>query len=275
MRAAHLTIISALLACGPDQGKEPKGDEAKRYAEKVCGAIEACGCFDHYGSEELCENQLSGRFKALQDAGLNVQVGCFEQVVDDGGVDDCSPSDEAPTEWLCTVLRGETREGEPCSDHYLELPPFDASECAEGLSCVDGVCAPEGTPGQVRAVGDACIWEQSGSCNDFTLYCDSNNVCQPTIEVGGACDSFFACLGNLDENNVGAYCEGVADDGIGACARKSVVGEACDPEDWHPCAEAALEPTVAWCDPAQDVCIADGPAVCLLTDFPKARPVMP
>ena len=91
-----------------------------------------------------------------------------------------------------------------------------------------------------------------------------------------SCDSPFACVTDLDEDDVGLYCDGFADDGAGTCTRKSVVDEACDPEDWNPCAEGRDGDGIAgWCDPAQGRCVADGSAICQLADFPKARPSTP
>ena len=275
MRVALFGVF-ALLACGPDAGRQPKGDEAERYAAAVCDAVATCGCYDHYGGVDSCQNELADRFSAFVDLGFDLSSDCFDEVVEGESLHDCTLVETSPEQWSCTVLRGPRQLGDSCSDYNLEVPPFTVNECQEGLYCLDGVCAHEGSIGPARDDGDACFADQATSCHDATLYCSADGVCRPRPLEGEACDSPFACVQDWQPDGTSLYCQGVLTNGVGVCTRKSLVGAPCDPVDWNPCVESEDPATLrASCDPLARVCRAEAPAVCLLTDFPNARPSGP
>src|SRR5215217_2332192 len=111
-----LTLTLTMLGCGPSEGNEPKGDEAERYAEKICDAIAVCGCYEFFASAQACETEYSGRFRTLANAGLQLNPDCFEEVMDtDDDLADCAREEEAPEDWRCTVLRGSKKLGQACS----------------------------------------------------------------------------------------------------------------------------------------------------------------
>jgi hypothetical protein len=264
------------VACGPESGEQPKGDEAARYASAVCDAIATCECYDHFGSASLCEGQLARRFSDLVAGGLELDLECFDAIVEGGALDDCAGERATPASWRCTVLRGEKRSGDQCSDHYLEVPPFFVNECIEGLLCVDGLCVAEGTIGPILAPGDSCFAEQAASCHAVDVYCGADSVCAAAPQEGESCSSPFACglLSSVDDRRL--YCRGVMDEGIGTCTRQSLVGEACDPVDWFACSLGDSSSTAgAWCDPSEGVCVGAGPAICQAADYPNSRPLAP
>lgn len=257
-----LCLLIATLGCGPDRGKEPRGDDAERYAEKICDAIATCGCYDFFVSPASCESEYSKRFKGLASAGLELDAECFDEVLDDDhDLADCGRDKEAPKEWRCTVLQGAKKLGEVCSDHNLELPPFSVSECEGELVCLDGVCAPFGSPGPELGIGEACFSDQSTSCHAAGLYCGADGTCRPESFPGESCTSPFACA-RVEETS--SYCQGLGAS-AGVCAPAAELGEPCDSEDWFACG-------LGWCDPGTNACIANGPNICKLTDFPNARP---
>jgi hypothetical protein len=266
----------AVAACGPEAGEQPKGDEAARYASAVCDAITTCECYDHFGSVSLCEGQLAKRFSDLVAAGFELDLDCFDGVLGEGTLGGCVSDDSTPAAWRCTVLRGAKRLGDPCSDHYLEVPPFFVNECIDGLLCVDGLCVAEGTIGPVLAPGDACFAEQAASCHAVDVYCGADSECLAAPQEGEPCSSPFACSLSSSAGGGSLYCRGVLDEGSGTCTRQSLVGEACDPVDWFACSRGGSSGAGgAWCDASEGLCVEEGPAICQATDYPNSRPIAP
>jgi hypothetical protein len=272
-RAVFVALLgNAGCGCGPTTEELPTGDEAKRYAEKVCGALDDCGCYNHFGSPSLCEDEMESRFAGLlDDEGLDLDLDCFELMNSDT-IEDCTTVPVGPDEWRCTVLRGDQRLGEPCTDHDLEIAPFEVNDCAKGLTCWNGHCIDENESPPNLNEGDPCTGDAPLTCIGITtsLYCSAENVCALQPKIGEPCDSPFACALDIADDGTSVYCAGIETQGIGTCAAQATYGEACDPRDAFACS-AAGDPRGAWCDP-DGTCVAGSPGICRFMDFPRARP---
>jgi hypothetical protein len=268
--AAPLAALLGLISCGPETAKMPVGDESRRYAEAVCGAMQDCGCAPHFGEPQACVSVFNDRFSQFLADEYVLDLDCFDRVVDSDDLADCGAADAAPTEWSCTVLSLHKGEGDDCSDHQLELPPFAVSECDSDLLCIDGVCVPHGTVGPPLAEGDECFSEQAASCHVGGLYCSGEGVCEVEPGEGEPCSSPFACSFEATSGGGDLYCSGWSDTASGTCTRQATTGDSCDPFDWGACTQGA-DFKRGWCDPETQLCEADGPGICLLTDYPGAR----
>lgn len=264
MSAARNILVLALAGVGGACGPDDLGDVAGRYADAVCRGISTCGCANPFSDDNACAQEFSDRFGSLVDEGLTLDRECYRKVIDRAKLDDCSAVDAAPEETRCTVLRGSKKQGDPCIELWAELPPFNAEECGAGLICYDGRCAPKGSTGPYLAEGDACVSEQAASCHVSHLYCHESGVCRARPRLGEGCDSPFACA--LDDGAGSLlYCRGWSPASNGTCTTQAAMGEPCEPTDWFACTDGTAR---GWCEPTQRVCVEDGPAVCLATEFP-------
>jgi hypothetical protein len=265
-RALVLThLLFAACQCQP----EGITDEPERYAEAVCGAVEACGCYPHFESGAVCREELARRFRALLDMDMAFDADCFESVVGGDELPDCAPYSELPLgDWNCIVFRGSKALGEPCDYRFGELIPFGVHECGEGMLCYSGECRMTGQQ-PYSVVGDACAPEPVQSCLsenfDQDLYCSDAGVCEESPDIGEPCDAPSVC--NIAHGFSPAFCPTIGPS-AGTCAVPATAGEPCIPEDFFSC----WNEVSGWCDPADSICKMDGPAICALASGEKARP---
>lgn len=255
----------APLSCGPGGGA-PRSDEAQKYAAAVCAAREACGCTERFKDDEQCEGILADRFdKAALERGVAPE--CLDKLATRKDVL-CAPLDTWSTVDRCPLLSREGKEGDPCSAH-LDLPLAFVDDCADGLTCSHGSCRSTPTPLPGKSEGSSCNSEVPTTCGAIDLYCGDDDVCHVTGLSGEECVSAYDCY----EDTAILYCAGVST-GDGVCAPKPLLGEACDPLDYYPCAPNATGKTTAtWCDPASNTCVVgNGPAACEALGVPFAWP---
>lgn len=168
MRREYVLGFLIGAACGPDSAKQPDGDEPQRYADAFCSATSECGCLPRYGDEDACRDLMESRFSEALDAGLTLDIECFEQVVDRGGLDECSPVVTwSYDDWNCKVLRGDKKRGETCDPLLPALPPFAMDDCESGLRCLDAVCVTYDELLPARGEGEACSAEEPLSCHNM------------------------------------------------------------------------------------------------------------
>lgn len=260
----HALAIVIIVGCGPDNPAQPTGDEPERYAKAYCSASSDCGCQPRYGDAHECSEQMTRRFSDALDDGFKLDVECFEKVVENGELDECTPVKMwSYDDWYCPVLRGSKKHHESCDGLPPALPPFDVDECEKGLRCIDQICVTYDEVGPIHAQGDACAPQEPLSCHSSGLYCSPSGFCEQGPLLGEACTSNEACLAS--KPGVLAYCAGLGS-GAGACAASGAEGAACDPRDSLGC-QGEDASVYGWCDPSTSTCRASGPAICLADDY--------
>lgn len=252
--------------CGPIRGPDD-GDEAERYADAMCGAIDACGCQPRYGDADACRETLGDAFSRSHASGLAIDHDCFDAVLSSAGFGDCSETTHWPLAWNCAVLHGRKGEGASC-DATAEraVPPFRADECGLGLRCAQGRCVdlddPLRLPEPAKALGDPCEASAPAGCFGVGLVCSAQGRCELAPALGEACTTNHGCLsGSVAVHGPNAYCQGLGSADVGVCAVTLAAGSPCDPADNFACDG---EPTYfGWCDPSTSTCRTRAPAVCL------------
>lgn len=268
VRLPWLVALSVVAACGPERAPKPKGDEAQRYADAYCEALEACGCQPRHGDGPECRNEMEARFTSMLDDDYILDLDCFEDVVERGDLDDCSPVDTLPgDEWGCRVLRGKRQHHEPCAPRGYGIPPFEVDECDEGLRCVDAMCVRYDEIPTLRVEGDPCIKEEPASCFGNMLYCTPEGTCATAPHEGEACTSLLACVYAHDVLPI--YCAGLDASQPGICTEPHPAGAPCNPADTFACVGDGS--AYGWCNPATSTCAGRSSAVCAADDYSASR----
>ena len=160
--------------------------------------------------------------------------------------------------FACATLQRQGKEGDPCAWHS-DLYPLQVTDCMDGLTCTMGICAHEGAS---QGEGEPCRNEPISTCA-LELWCGPDGTCHPSAALGEACTNWRGC-------ELGAYCAGLGDDGVGTCSEHLITGESCDPRDWDGC----LLPPWSWCGPDDAggyICQEGIPGICNLT-HPGPKP---
>ncbi|MEJ7733898.1 MAG: hypothetical protein WKG00_32480 [Polyangiaceae bacterium] len=174
------------------------------FAELYCALqFELCGCVESdFPSKAACIVALEAGWADEIDDGLQLgaswssSCGAEQLAVLDGST---RKQFEAKPCISCSLLFGSVAEGDPCSDDL---------QCAEGLSCHDGLCSAS-CPGML---GQTC----GGGAPACALYltCDAATAtCADGPGLGESC-AFNECMAGL-------YCDG------GSCLQAKPIGEAC------------------------------------------------
>lgn len=262
-RSPFLVVILATAACGPESAKQPSGDEAERYADAFCSATDKCGCQPRHGGASECRDEMEARFSQALDADFTLDVECFEDVVERGGLDDCEPvTTWSFDEWYCPVLRGNKKHHEECDPVLPSLPPFDMDECEKGLRCIDAMCVQYDEVGRLKSEGESCSPKEALSCNGNMLYCSPAGVCEQAPLEGESCTSNDACL--AAHVTFPIFCAGIGSADSGICTVPGAEGASCDPRDTVACLG---DEAPGWCDPSTNTCRTKGPAICGADDY--------
>jgi hypothetical protein len=259
MKSAHtLAVLVAVLstACGPSRTKkdDEPGPEARQYAERACQAIRDCDCVSRFEASEDCVAAYTARFNAALEEGLELDTECFESAL--SGMSDCQGRDLEGEPPACVVLRGDRKGGEECSRHY-DLPGLEVNPCGAGLLCGSPSCIAEGSmaePYPPRSAGETCSLTTPIACGVGAVYCDYDETCAPTADLGGMCNHPQGCYSDADP----VYCRGVHGPGdVGQCETKLAIDAACDPLDYFPCSGARCDPATSRCtsDEAEPICV--------------------
>lgn len=272
MRARASLLIRVLASglalptpgCGPSvDDPDVEREEPRRYAEAVCEALDACGCYTTYASRDECEQEYIARLAPLLDLGLAYDSSCFEQVLGSDAVNECELESVSPFATQCVLLEGDTGAGGECRQYYGVVPPFQVDVCAGDLVCRGGRCREPDEPLPAATDGSPCETDEIGalcpSALEEHLYCSEEGVCRTQVEPGSACVSPFQCRST---DLPGYYCEGLGDDGVGSCQPKKLTGEPCAPGDIGACAYDADQKVTGWCDAQTSACVTDFPAIC-------------
>lgn len=212
-----------------ETGEVSETDELARLAIAMCERQQACGCepdteqwdpanceTDHYEGLLALANQSSEQETYAFDAScLRELAECWEQL-------ECGlPSDGTPLcDLECAVHQLNLEKRANCENEpYRQGPAGYTSQCAPGLECLGGhgyaICDD---PAPLEAGEDCVDGALHRSCGR-ELYCagedDGNNVCEPRLEEGAACERQAMCVEGLR----------CAD---GVCSPRVGVGSACE-----------------------------------------------
>lgn len=225
-------------ACAVESTGPTLDDVALLLAEEECASHLAGDCGEPaWPDEAACVEQRAAEIRSAyaeaEALGRRFDSACAEALTDPAPTVHCAS--------ICSVLVGDKRLGEACSD---EGP---GSDCGVSLLCYDGTCV-ESTRFAPGAVGEPCIDE----AGDFLrlcrtgLYCDqtSSGTCLVGPAAGEPCIDGVQC-------GMGSFCD--VDDGL------------CRPQlaDGEPCSSLG-ECQSSTCD--DGVCVAPEPFWCTNDD---------
>lgn len=248
-------FLFGLVACKPER-QPPPSAEAERYAAVVCEAAAECGCASWLAPHDACMTTLMSRFDEVRAQGLDIDEGCFAELLEALGEDPCGETMVTNPFEACPALFGEQREGQACTARVGFLPLIFANDCVEGV-CYQGSCLVDG-PRPFMDLGERCEGEH------FTCsppgYCSAAGYCAERQQLGEPCDP-FGCIAEH-------YCEGGRPDRLGTCEPWIELGDACDPLDYMPCKWGTREvdgwtvTDLRWCDPTTNTCVERNAKVC-------------
>jgi hypothetical protein len=226
-------------ACMPLPHEVPTGAPvpmemaADTFATGICDVIAACDCGanGHYADHDACimgETQRFGDLVATgMGAGLTYHPECVPTFVAFYQGIGCESDSRALGSRLdlcqqqsCMVFAGNKQAGEACQPVAL-----GADECAPGLACQFGACAPAdcltfrppGHAGEVCAAHGVQRGCEAGSVCDMNTGC-----CEPPPGNGESCAGAFVCA-----EGFGCHVEDPADLSGATCLPRRQMGESC------------------------------------------------
>lgn len=215
--AALACLMTIACASGP-AGPDPALADLQAIAAAQCQAAIDCDCPGR-GDLDTCMTEQDATWRARQVAGradgLTYDPSCAADLAAAIEAQGCSaPGTGAahPCTSYCAPFHGERELGASCT-RFDDL----VSDCAQGLTCVDGACRE---PCQVFTglrVGEVCSDPASGESLDRCaegLYCDER--CKPLAGPGESCG---ACVEDY-------YCS--YDGQTTRCLERADEGESCD-----------------------------------------------
>jgi hypothetical protein len=161
---------------------------------------ESCDSSDDCAVEAFCDHEVGSICAARRELGET----CSYDDCESGAV--CAFVDGR---YACSTPAGE---GQVCDAWASE----GADGCAEGLACVESVCAV--VPSHGQQCGDDGECGPGLACREESL--ERRDVCLTPGGEGESCRGF----GAMPECMEGLFCDGA----IGQCARRRTEGEACD-----------------------------------------------
>lgn len=236
-----------------------KGDDPiERYCEQIFG----CDCQPlEYSSISLCASSLRLQedvyATVARTYGLAYDGSCLEARADAVEAVGCQSAAEVallqPACSYCAPVHGDQPVGAAC----MQSGPENASDCAQGLACVNGVCSD---PCARIAAGQACLdmnFQSLGICADGTFCDNTSRQCRAYVGEGQACPNYNECMPGLTCN--AAVCVGLPGPGepcpSGACAEgASCNGGTCEPPPGigEPCFGVCAEG--AYCNTQMSTC---------------------
>jgi hypothetical protein len=225
-------VSAAAVGC---QIEDPAQGDIDRLVVALCEQAEACACAGT-PDETTCDTRKAtwdSRLAYARSNGLVFDPECSKHLEVRIPRSNCDSSRSIDLcLGHCTVFHGNVQPGEACT-------ALDAttSDCAQGLSCVDGVCqtACAGLGG--LAAGERCMSEgvHIEDCAEG-LACDPNSEqCVPPPSAGEAC-----LFGDCGQD---AWCDFDTD----RCVALPSVGEPCG--DTNCASDATCEWEIGICEP--------------------------
>ncbi len=236
-RVAHFAAAVAIVACGPERGPEHDERFAAAFADGACTAMIECGCASPFADVAECKAAHVELVELLEDRGNRPDQDCLDQYLDQLADDPCL----AEMGITCTMLDGSRHEGQSCfSSNGL---PLVVDECGAGVTCVAGVCGPDGSFWYEKSEGSACAAEDVTSCASEDVFCSDQGVCVPFAAEGEPC-----VTGGCKPAAERLFCA-AGTEPAGTCLPAVQFGEPCDPLDWAACfGEAVCNPSTRRCD---------------------------
>lgn len=218
MRKAVLGLLVAAAGCTDDVGYEVSEQDATRYAELRCGAMEGC-----------CESPSEDCLERRRDAILELQsrsptlLTFSRQCMQDAlsGVERLGCEDERELEIpACELAHGQRRHGEPCFT-FGDIG-FYGSDCGVGLQCAGGVCVDDPLLLVVAPPGGICDFAQGWTC-ESDYFCSSDGICEQSVDLDEECTHVAQCV--MQATN---YCAGLSEGEVGQCSVRPLLGETCE-----------------------------------------------
>lgn len=222
------------IACGPEAPKEPTliepDDYAKASSDNACAALFDCGCPDvQWEGRAECREALDLRYRdeamVAGQHGLSYDGECAADVIVrrlrlrcTDAVDETTPAEVAEAaacDRPCKAFVGAVGAGQPCARFGITV---DLDDCAQGLTCNEGICVPLCDQTPLLPDGAQCMSgiEVLGACEPDAFCEPQSQRCTPAPRIGDPCES--ACV-------VGAWCDRAADPPT--CAGVREEGEDC------------------------------------------------
>jgi hypothetical protein len=222
MRDAILVLsIAAIVGCGDEGEYEVSEQDARRYAELRCRAMEECCESPSVDCVERRRDALMG-LQSRAPTSLTFSHQCMQDAlswVETLGCEDERDLDSS----ACELFHGQGRHGEPCFT-FGDIG-FHGSDCDEGLQCEDGVCLDDPLYLVEAPPGGLCDIQQGWIC-ESDYFCSQSGICEPSANVGETCTEASQCL-MLSTT----YCAGLSEGEAGQCAIRPGLGEICaEPE---------------------------------------------
>lgn len=213
--------LSLVLTVGCiDHDERPDPAELRGLIETHCERAEACSC-DAGNVAATCSDDLTDRWNTRvregEERGLTFDSECFATLsadVENTACEWINNSEQLCTRY-CAVYYGVLQAGDACSS-------FDSlvSNCAQGLTCSDGVCAEPCAALSGRTEGEPCATQDVGRYDDCAigLSCDNQTgVCTALSVEGDLCSGGNDCGLDL-----------VCDQDSQRCVAAPGEGERCD-----------------------------------------------
>ncbi len=246
-----------------------KGGGDGATVQEVCEVTLSCSCsMPAYATVEACVTDYNAEEDESRDLaaanGVTFNEGCYSAFLaqmQSIGCETIFPGAGGSCSDNCALMYGD----KPIDAVCRSFGDFDQfSDCAEGLSCVEGKCLDRC---ERLAAGEACSDGGSmslGTCAD-DLYCDffDSKTCKASKNAGDACSDFNECKAGLRCGD-GGTCEAAPTEGE-SCMNVCAAGLYCDgivcvapPREGEACTGA--------CGPGLDcednVCVVSEPLLC-------------
>ncbi len=222
----QMVVLGAVA--GGCQIEDPSAKDIDRLLSAQCEQMETCRCAGSQDASacEVRHETWDDRIAYGRSLGLIYDPQCVSQIEARVQSQGCGEANTAQSDLcgeFCAVFHGNVALGEDCKGHDAVV-----SDCAQGMTCLDGTCVQPCDALGGLPEGALCRDDVGGQFDDCapSLRCNSvSNRCAVLPMPGDACPS-GECTADAWCNNQTGRCEALPGEGE-ACGDSD-----CDSQSW-------------------------------------------
>ena len=162
-RCTPILFIVTLVGCSESGGPAAENALSERIAGAACTVLSACGCGHTEATQASCRSRMDetvidfgSEIAAIKDRHLTYDHECADARIT--WLEACG---RLPEPDPCNIYHGDLPLDAPCEGVEAEIHPalFAASECARGLTCINGNCVSQTQDDTSIDDDDSCVKE--------------------------------------------------------------------------------------------------------------------